>query len=370
MAGAFQSDQTRLQKDGVMRKFVFGIGLVSMATLAALLAVGCGGDDATEPGTVACSIEIYSPTGSDDFTTPPQTPADDRIDIRWDGTGAGQVRVDLLRGGLVLGTVDDEVDNASQGYAYYVIDSMVAGSGDDYQVQVTHLSQDGCSDTSPEFTILDVRACDIDLLIGYPGMRDEIPAQAGDKMSISWTPTSTTGLYDVELWQATVGDVLVAVLEDDVTFTEIEDGWTIDSFHVGSSWYYIKVQDQEISSCFAVSDVFEMRDERVCTINILYPSGTVLREEGTPLEVSWESENTSEDDGTLRLLDIELWYGEQKRIETIAEGIHPADEAWMWDAVNDYDYAGQSQSNYKFKIVVRDDPYCYGFSENFAIIPQ
>jgi hypothetical protein len=358
-------------KEGVMRKFLFGSGLVSLTAVALLLAVGCGGDD--EGGTTpppACSIAIYSPTEGQPFTTPAQTPAGDRVDVRWLGEGGGQVRVDLLRGGSLVGVIDDAVDN-NAGYTFWVIDDMISGSADDYQVRVSHLTSDGCADTSPEFTIRDLRGCDIELLINYPGMRDDLPARAGDEMSISWVPTATTGSYDVELWQSSVGDVLVGVIAEDLAANELAEDWTIDSFHVGDSWYYVKVQDREIESCFGVSDIFEMRDDVLCAITVLAPAGGVVREEGTPLEVTWDAANTGFDElGDPRLLDIELWYGQAQRIETIAEEIDPTDEAWMWDAVDDYDYLGQSQSNYKFKIVVRGDPYCYAFSENFTIIPQ
>ena len=355
-----------------MRKFLSGTGIMPLAglllltTLVFLLAAGCGSDDdggGTQP--VACPIEIKDPEQGDIFTTPPQNPEEDRVDIRWTAAGGGEVQVDLLKGGEQLAVLHDAVDNT--GYTWWHVDELVTSSGDDYQIRLTHLTSAGCGDTGPEFTIRDLRACAIDVTIDYPNMRD-MPALAGDTMTIDWVPTSTTGLYDVELWiYSAVEDELAGVIADDVIGNEVVDGWEIDSFHRGDGFYYVKVADQEIGTCVGLSDVFEMEDDVLCEIRILAPSGDGVYPKGSQLELVWVAEDTGEDDdGVPLLLDIDLYYGNLTRVEHLADEIDPDDGAFMW-TVDDFNYPGEATNKYKFRISVHGDPYCYAYSDAFTI---
>lgn len=342
-----------------MRKFLFGTGILSLTGLVFLLAVGCGSDDDGGSLPTPCSIDVYGPTFRDIITTPAtdETPETDRVDIDWEAAGGGNVMIELLKGGDLLGVLHEEVANT--GYNWWYVDDLVTNSGEDYQVRVTHLTSSECGDTSSMFTIRDLRACGIDVTIVYPNMRTN-PAEAGDVMTIDWVPTSTTERYDVELWQDSVGDFLVGTIAEDLTGDEVVGGWVIDSFHVGSSWYFIKVQDREIDSCFGRSETFEMNDEVVCEIILVTPASSGPYPEGSLLEITWTAENTT------GLLDIELYYGEQDRIAVIATDVEAADGAYWW-TVDDFNYPGESTSNYKFKITDHDDSYCFTFGSNLSI---
>ena len=346
-----------------MRKFLFGIGILSLAGLVFLLSVGCGSDDDPVVGQpVACSIEVFGPTLGEIITTPAtdETPETDRVDIEWNADGGGDVQIELLKGGDPVGVLHEDVENS--GYNWWYVDDMVTGSGDDYQVRVSHLTSGDCGDTGPMFTIRDLRDCSIDLTIDYPTKVRDYPAEAGDVMTINWVPTSTTGSYDVELWQDTVGDVLVGVIAEDVTANEVVDGWVIDSFHVGDSWYYVKVQDREIGSCAGISETFEMVDNVLCNIRVISPWKDAVLPKGSQRVISWEAENNK------GLLDIELYFYDKgyNRVDNILLDVDPDDGAYTW-TVDDFNYPGENIINYMIKFSDQDDPYCFQYSEAFTI---
>ena len=52
--------------------------------------------------------------------------------------------------------------------------------------------------------------------------------------------------------------------------------------------------------------------------------------------------------------------------EILARNVEDAG-SWEWSSVTDYAFAGQTDTQYRFRLVDTQDPYCFAFSENFTI---
>lgn len=242
-------------------RFVVLVGIA----LGALLFCNCGGDDnssSTDPPTdppEACAITLTGPTSSDIFMSKISSDVnDDLLKIYWDAAGGGEVRIDLLRAGQFLDVLIDSTVN--DGFMSCHIASLDLTPGNDYQVQVSSLSDEVCGDVSEEFTVYDPDSCHMSILVGIDGAIGD-PVHVGDDVDIYFEAMEGTGAVDIELWYnygnwSQYDDVALVG-----TIVSNYSGPAPYAWHASTlGWvvyhdYFIRVVDSRVPGCYRNSTI-------------------------------------------------------------------------------------------------------------------
>ena len=333
-----------------------------LLVLLALPLAGCGGDDeGTDPGTGACSIEIYSPDPGENIVVREQPDAE-RVDIRWHASGGGTVRIELLKAGAAVDTIT--VSTANDGYHAWTATGLDQISGDDYAIRVTSTADAACTDTLP-VALTNVSGCVLELTVPA-----DMTLTAGQDFLITWNQEHTSGELDVELWKGTVQEELVAVIAPAVPASGSYLWEDVDSFHRGTAGdYTLRITDPLAAGCDARSDYVRIVDEEICTIDVMAPVADQVFAEGDPMTVSFEFLPVDPGHTTV---DIRLYAGFTLVPNGyIANGVDASSGEFVWPAVNDFGFGDENATNlYRIGIFDAEDHYCYGFSDKFTITPQ
>jgi hypothetical protein len=342
--------------------------LAAAAALAALVVGGCGGDDDPSPtDPVTCSITDVS-TGNR-----LELQSGDTVTIEWGHTGtAAQVRIDLLDGDTVVDTVADAT--ANDGRYFWTIAMGDLPSGDAYAIEITALGTDGCSGRKTGLSILNIEGCAITpapVESDYPGAFTDT-LYAGDPYTIGWSAERSGGALDIELWYMPPGapDEFIAVIVAGVDANAGSHVWDpVDSFNykpneVSHNNYAFRFVDTRADGCEAVSNLFRIDDDDVCTTSVSgFTEGAVF-DEGDVVTLNLAQSGGS---GAVNL----RLYANGELVATegggyIAEGV-AANAGYPW-TVNDFGHDGGS-NNYQIRAFDPQDPYCEGFSVRFTIMP-
>lgn len=323
------------------------------APLAALLLpmlvlspLGCGDDGGTDPQPDPCGIDIYTPGPGTLFYS------HEVVNLRWHASGGGSVRIELLKAGAVVDTLDAGTPN--DGYYPWAADTRGATSGDDFALRVTSTTDAGCTDSVP-ITLINTVGCAIALTVA-----PDSALVAGQEYLVTWDSENTGGTVDLELWK---GPLALKELVGTIAAGIADDGshlWQgVDSFNQGTaSDYYLRVADTQVTGCEDQVGPFSLTDPHICTIDITPPPAVLTI--GQQLVISFAPVNTSAS------LSIRLYAG-----ATLVPGGYIADDVpaasgqHTW-TVTDFDYPG-ADDRYRIVIFDPDDTYCRGVSNSFAI---
>jgi len=329
-------------------------------TLLAVLAVlflfiflglgGCGSDDPVDPEPESCSISVTSPTAGNSFI--PGNEDQNTVNIRWDRSGSASfVMIELLKAGSVLGTIHPSASNS--GFYRWTASTMGAANGSDFAIRVSALGESGCTSTSGLFTMNSILGCAMDFTNQFP---DSLIA--GEIFNLTWESSNTTGFVDIQLRkQDQILGYIASRTEDDGSFN-----WTVDSLHNGTyDFYYLRIQDSDVETCFADSVMFRMVDEDICYIDILEPMVHAIWDEGTVQNI-----NISVSD-EVSMVDLRLYTG-NVFVGQIADNVLLDDFPYSW-TVSDFDNL-EGLTMYRVVAINSDDQYCEGRSGFFTINSQ
>lgn len=331
--------------------------LFALLTAALLAQVGCGGDD--DPGTPdpeGCGINIQFPLEGDSFQT------GDQVNIRWEEIGtADQVSIDLLKGGSVLGVIDDNDDG---GYKAWTASTMGASSGIDFAIRVTAIDEDGCGDTSGEFEILNTEGCAMSFTINFdPDEDPDTPFElnAGDEFEITWVSENTSNSVDIQLLRGDLPD------EEPVGFiaSGIPDNgsylWTVDTLHQGTySFFYLRISDASVEGCRSDSEMFTIIDPDICEIFVTSPQPNQIWTEGSTQAIRFTAVDPNTTHVNINLYQGNVWVN---NIGTLVPNTEmEQDHIWVVDST------GRSAgTTFRIKVSDAHDQYCVGWSANFYI---
>ena len=311
---------------------------------------GCGGDDDPgDPQPEECSLTVTAPIAGSSYLS------GERVGITWNKQGtAAQVVIELLKEGDQVAVIDTV---ANDRYQRWTADTMGAVSGDDFALRLTALGEAGCTDTSDEFTILDVSGCNLAFT-----MADTAFLDAGMQYEVTWDSEHTAGSVDLELMRGDLPD------DEPVGFiaSNIPDSgsylWTVDSLHQGTyDYYYLRITARDVADCSAESNTFRINDDDICEIWINEPQPGVHWISGETRNIVF----TAPDPATTHV-NINLYEGVQF-VNNIAANVATtgAQQSVSW-VVNTTGSASPG-TTYRIKISDAVDQYCVGWSEHFTI---
>lgn len=337
---------------GILRSGQLPVILMLAAVVG--LVAGCGGGGGGEPiEPQPCSITNVN-TGTQSSWL---VGIDGPTNLRWSHTGsAASVGIELLKAGTVVAVVSASTPN--DGFFPWTPSTGGQPNGNDFGLRVTALGETGCAGEKTGLTLTDVTGCNLDWT---SAVVDSLTA--GQSTVLTWTGGHTSGMVDIELWQDDLGGepqlvgIVVAGTPDDGSYT-----WNpIDSFNFGTNdWFELHISDPVVPGCAAVSDVFRLVDDVVCSCLILgFPAGATFNLGQTvPLTVSQANGNG--------LVILKLMAGaEPVPGGTIAVDV-PVEVAWDWQ-VSDYGYTGADRTKFHVKAIDATDGYCVGISDVFSI---
>lgn len=342
-----------------MKRLILTLMACSLVLGGFMLQSGCSSDDdesTTDPA--PCNMMATTPTaGQGFFTGDPADPENppDVVGIRWEQAGsATYVAIDLLKGGVVIDTIDDQVSNVYPYYYPWYASTMGQVSGNDFSVRISAVGESACVDTTDNFSILNTTGCSI-ILQEPPPLDGSAEYDEGDDLLITWDSEFTTNLVDIEML---LDDEYLATIATAVVNTG-EYLWSVDSFHEGTgSEYQIRVVDTTLDGCEDISGRFTINDENLCNIGIIAPQENEIWAPGTDQTIVFFGEQTS---GTV---DIRLYAG-AVFVEVIALAVPVADGDYVW-TVDDYGWDGPDNV-FRIRIADSNDTYCYEVSERFII---
>jgi hypothetical protein len=326
------------------------LSLVALALVVwpVLTLVGCGGDD--DPGTpptTGCSLEVTHPPAGDDILTGQD------LRIRWEQEGNAAVQIDLLKGGAFVATI---ATVQSRDNFLWRTTTYGQGSGDDFAIRLSAVGEDDCGDTGGEFEITDTMNCNFAFTFPDTAYLDE-----GQEFLVTWDSESTTGMVDIELCRQDDPEFPVGLVAGNLEDTG-EYLWTVDSLHQGTyGFYFLKITDDQVSSCTASSDYFQINDENICEITVNEPQPLAVWAEGETRTVAF----SAYDDAT-EMVNISLYQG-LVYVNTIAVQVavtHNVDSLeWVVDTT------GSAAPGHPYRIKVTDamDSNCVGWSADFTI---
>ena len=349
-----------------MKKSMLTLAAFGMVLLALWLQTGCSeDDDVTTPGDTTCSIQTVTPRAGQEFQTvhwvvdgegdSTLVSQADIVEIRWDGTSAASnVTIELLKGGNVLGQINEAVSN--DGYQPWYATTMGFVSADDYAIRIAGVGYEDCADTTGDFTIINLSGCDFDITYPVPGTSD-LQVTAGDILTITWDSQDTGNDTDIELMRGE--DEVVGVIATSIQDDGFYD-WTVDSFHEGSGTYWLRVSDGYADNCSDASGEFYMTDDVLCSVVISAPQAGETWNQGETHTIRWFTENSGD------YVDIHLRYG-STYVGTITQYEDAAAGEFDWTVdLTGFDVPDGATS---FRIEIEDsyDGYCSGLSPEVTI---
>ena len=330
-------------------KKVLGLLVTAIVLVPVLIMAGCGGDDdpGTPQGGEGCSLTVTAPLGGSEYLS------GEDLRIRWEQEGGATVRIELLKGGNVVSSIASVVGREQYGWNAATLG---AESGDDFSIRLTAVGEDGCGDTSDEFTIINTGDCEFNFT-----METDQTFNEGDEYLLTWDSESTTGLVDIELWRMDDGDFAVGLIAADLSNSG-QFLWTVDSLNEGTyNLYYFKIRDTRVTGCEAASGTFQMVDENVCEIEVTEPQPGAEWFVGDTRQIRY----TALDEETTHV-NISLYQG-LVYCNTIAQNVAVTHGMDALDWVVDNTGAPVPLHTYRIRVSDVDDPYCVGWSADFNI---
>jgi len=333
-----------------MRKAIPVLALILVLGLI-MVQMGCSKDEDPVTPPPACKITMDTPRGVDweYFYT------GNLINIRWAKTTGSNVKIELFKGADLAGTISPITTNT--GYFPWT-NSTTFGeeSGEDYSIQVTHLSDANCNDRTGTFEMIDISNC----FIKFP-WTSQNPIHdllAGEIFDITWTSNHTSGFVDLELWYepfSSLGDLVGTIAENLPNSGSFS--WTVDSFHRGTEeGYRFKIQDSTpgAAGCNDVSVTFMITDDDNCSIEVLGVSDGALYDPGQTVPLSFGLENSS---GVVKL---ELYTGKERvtgGLITSSFDTQNGTVFYQW-VVDDFGHTGPAFNRYNIVATDVNDEYC------------
>jgi hypothetical protein len=332
-----------------MRK---AIPLLALVLVLGLIMVQMGCSKKEDPVTpTPCKITMLTPGSfAGEFSYTGQT-----INIRWDRNTGSKVKIELFKGATFAGTIADEWTNDGF-FPWTNSETFSSGSGVDYSIKVTHLSDSDCHDQTNTFEMIDISNC----IIEFPWtsqnpIREQL---AGDIFNIIWTSENTSGNVDLELWYepfSSLGEIVGTIAENRPNTGSFL--WTVDSFNRGTDeGYRFKIKDSTpgAAGCNDESITFMITDEDNCSINVLGVGDGAFYDPGQTIHLSFDLENSS---GVVKL---ELFSG----AEPVAGGLITSSfntqngtAFYNW-VVDDFGHPGPSFARYNIVATDVNDEYC------------
>lgn len=343
-----------------MRK---AINLLTLLTLVGLLLIqiGCSSDeeDSVTPPP-ACSIVL------DQFNDWEYYLTGETINIRWTQTTGGNVKIELYKGVSEVGVITAQTANTGF-YPWLNSTTFGAGSGEDYSIKVTNLSDSACNDQTNTFELIDVSNC----YIKFPWtVKDSIPDQkAGNILDITWDSANTTGNVNLELWYEpfTARGEKVGDIAENLANTG-SYAWTVDTFNRGTDQgYRLKINDVDLDSCKDTSVRFNIEDEDNCVLDVEGVNGGTTYNQGDNIPLTFTMENSS---GVVKLT---LFSGGNQVDALPMKGViierfdtQNGTAVFNW-TVSDLNHTGPAFNRFSIRATDVDDEYCHGNSSEFGI---
>lgn len=311
---------------------------------------GCGDDDPVDPPVDNCSVTVTSPVAGDSFR--PGDEDHEIMNIRWTSEGdATLVKIELLKADVLVGVIHPSIPNS--GFFRWTASNMGAANGADFAIRVSAQGEDNCLGVSGQFSMTSIIGCALDFTNEFPDT-----LFADDIFNLTWDSANTTGHVDIQLRKQDSSLGLIAAgIDDDGSFD-----WTVDSLHNGSyGYYFLRILDSDLGTCYADSVTFAMVDEDVCFVDVINPQAGAVWDEGTTQDImiSAPLEVTS--------VDLRLYTG-TVFVSAIATDVPVANFPYSW-TVNDFGNT-QGTSMYRIQATNSDDQYCLGQSGAFTIVPE
>ncbi len=331
-----------------MRRFPQALFAVLLLPLLAALPTGCGDDDAAPPPP-ACGIEIYTPDPGAHFVS------NNDVNIRWQASGGGSVSVLLLKANALVDTITAKTEN--DGYYWWPAGTMGTQSGDDFALRVASTSSAACADTVP-ISLTNTVGCVLTLTVD-----PDTTLVAGQDFLITWTGENTSGRVDLELWEGSLEEELVAVIAPNINNSGSYLWQNVDSYNLGTSAsYYLRIADADpdVSGCDDMAGPIGIVDTEICYIDVTAPIDGQTFANGEQMVINFDSVNSS------GLVNLRLYAGGMLVPGGyIADGVSAAGGTYTW-TVSDFGFTGP---NTLYRIVVIDatDQYCSGRSASFTI---
>ena len=291
-----------------------------LLSLLLLSQIGCDSDEDINTAVGPCDITLTRPLPGEVFFS------GDEVKVYWRNSGVGsQVRIELLKGVEVVGFINDRADD--DGYYFWYADNMEQPNGDDFSVKITSVESDGCGDQSPQFSLTNVIGCNFDFITPptmVEGSEDTLKLYAdGSTYEVTWFSAFTTGNVNLQLKHLNdiVGYIATNVPDSNQSYT-----WNIDSLHYGSgSSFRIEIIDVKVSHCTQLSEIFDIVDTDICSIDFINPMGDgIVVHLGDIYNIQWIPEQV---EGTL---DIALYYN-NALIDIVAQNVDPEQRVYAWE---------------------------------------
>jgi hypothetical protein len=354
-----------------MRRMPTALIAVALLAFATLVLSGCGDDDSsTGPPAAACPLIVTSPDSTADPFFSNQC-----IDIRWEPSGTGTVDIFLLKSGEEVGRVTPKCGWTNQGYACFFVDTMGKPSGDDFSLRVAVRDPDdpvtdACDtvqvrryscEATVDVTLINTIGCVLEVLADP----DTVQLNADDSYEIKWFGENTTSQVDIELWERQPLLQQVYVIAQEVPAGRDTNSYTWDPVATCNrgtgSDYFLKLMDSNVEGCETFWGPFQITDEIVCSIIVDNPTANSVWNEGDMMTITFNTENAS------GLVNIRLYVGNELVPNGfIADNVDAAAGEYTWQ-VNDFDYAGPTNTSYRIAVIDADDACCVGRSDSFTI---
>jgi hypothetical protein len=228
----------------------------------ALLTSGCNEDPVApeNPTQETCTLQIVTPQSFDIIRARiVWRDWEDLMNIRWNSTEGGVVRIDLFKGTDYLLTITPETQNDGF-FAWHAAVGNLS-TGIDYQVEVTSLAPLGCKDMSPEFTVVEYNDCGLAASVQWPGS-PSAKLNEDAEMTIFWAAEGGCGQVEIQLWRANFEQGHEFVRPITTLANEFSPYiWKLGDFNLEATGpkecYYVRVSDNLVKDCSTMCSYFE-----------------------------------------------------------------------------------------------------------------
>lgn len=247
---------------------------------------------------------------------------------------------DALYNVIVASTPDDEEYE-------WTIPAFVA-PGSSYKIKLTSLEDEGVTDTSNAFTVVESTVGTLVLTAPDGGEKWTI----GSAVDITWAADYYTGLVSLSLYN----DGAFSTLISSSTVNDGAYSWSIPSWLEPGTLYAVKISSVDATGVFDRSDGFFSLVETAppdATIDVTNPDGGERYAPGDDIAITWTSEDVNGD------VKIDLYQGASLNSSISASTAN--DGAFTWSSPSDLATGG----DYRIRIAALEDDATSGFSDAY-----
>ncbi|MCK4763962.1 MAG: SBBP repeat-containing protein [Candidatus Aminicenantes bacterium] len=296
---------------------------------------------------LASEITVTAPNGGERWQT------GSLQNITWDTFKvSGLLRIVLLKDGITVGTIANDVDPASGSYAWTVGQYLggTAAPGTGYTIKIKQKGTTVVDSSDASFSIASLE-------LTSPNGAESWGI--GATQNITWNSPGVTGFLKITLWK---DGVAVGTIANDVDPAAGSYAWTVGQHSAGTAapgtGYTIKIREKGTT----ITDNSETPFTLLPPITVTAPNGGESWQISASQNITWDAPGVSD------LLKITLWK-DGVPVGVIANGVDPAAGSYTWEVGTHSAGTAAPGSGYTVKIKEKGTTVSDGSDAPFALLP-